>query len=105
MPRKEPRTPPKTRADGPWYPVEYEIADAGAIQALMRGEAGPEQQRRALAWIIEKASGTYDVQYYPGDAGRRDTDFALGSRFVGQQIIKLSKLNLSMLTKVENEDG
>lgn len=95
--------PKKTRVDGPWFPVEYEVADAGAIQALMRGEAGPDQQRRALAWIIEKACGTYEAQYYPGEDGRRDTDFALGSRFVGQQIVKLSKLNLSKLTRVENE--
>lgn len=81
----------------PWKPVPYEKADVAAIQALLRGEANEHQQKRALKWLIEQAAGTYDMAYRPGDEGRRDTDFALGRAFVGQQVVKLTRLNLSRL--------
>lgn len=82
-----------TRAQGPHIPAEYHVADAIAIQALIRGEADKEQQQRALRWIIEQASGMYEFHFYPED---RQTSFALGRSFVGQQIVKLSKLNTSL---------
>lgn len=89
----------KEKPNGPWAPVDYETADAAAIQALDRGDATPEQQRRALKWLIEKACGTYDLSYRPGEDGRRDTDFAEGKRFVGSQVVKMLKLNLSLLRR------
>ena len=76
----------------PWAPVEYEPADIGAIQAVARGTAEPHQQMRALRWIVEAACGTYDLSFRP--ESDRDTAFAEGRRFVGLQIVKLSKLNL-----------
>ncbi len=96
---EQPRKP-KTRAHGPHMPAPYDIADASAIQALMRGEADAYQQQRALKWIIEQAAGTYEFQYYPSE---RDTAFALGRGFVGQQVIKLSKLNTQSLRRPEDE--
>ena len=84
------------RATGPHIPADYEIADAGAIQALIAGTAEPHQQQRALKWIIEQAAGTYEFQFYPGE---RETAFSLGRCFVGQQIVKMSKLNLSQLRR------
>lgn len=84
------------RAIGPHMPVEYELADVSAFQALERGEADEFQQKRALKWLIERAAGTYEFQYYPSD---RDTSFALGRAFVGQQVVKLLRLNLSQLRK------
>jgi hypothetical protein len=79
-------------------PVEYDKADANALQALQRGEADPEQQRRALDWIIHKACMTYDQTFFPGGAeGERYSNFAQGRRFVGTQIIKLLSLALSRL--------
>lgn len=84
----------------PYTPVEYDIADVGAIQALMEGTASPHQQKRALDWIIRKAAATYDLGFYPGaDEGRRNTDFALGRQFVGQQIIKMTHLNTAQMRK------
>lgn len=88
----------KTRAAGPHIPAPYDLADASAIQALIRGEAEPHQQQRALKWIIEQAAGTYEFNFYPSD---RETAFALGRGFVGQQIVKLSKLNLSTLRRAD----
>lgn len=92
--------PAATRALGPQVPAQYEIAHASAIQAMMRGDAEPHQQQMVMKWIIEQAAGTYEFQFYPGE---RETSFALGRAFVGQQIVKLSKLNTSAMLKIENE--
>ena len=78
------------RAQGPHIPPPYEEADVHAIQALHKGDASPDQQQRALKWLIEKACGTYEFNFYPTD---RETAFALGREFVGQQTIKLLHLN------------
>lgn len=88
-----------TRALGPHIPADYTLADASAIQALHRGDASADQQQRALRWLIEQASGTYEFQFYPSD---RETAFALGRGFVGQQIVKLVKLDLSSLRRQAN---
>jgi hypothetical protein len=79
----------------PWRPPKYEEVDVIAIQALARGTANLEQQKRALAWIIERAAGTYDMSYRPGAGeGDRDTVFAEGRRFVGNQVVKMTKLKI-----------
>lgn len=77
-----------------WAPPHYDEHDVRAIQALAKGEANPGQQARALKWIVEVCSNAYDMSYRPGgEDGRRDSDFAEGRRFVGNQIVKLTKLN------------
>jgi hypothetical protein len=87
--------------NAPWKPAAWELPDAAALQALMRGDATKEQQTRALKWLIESACGTYDMSYRPGESSR-DTDFAEGRRSVGLQIVKLVKMNLSELRRKEN---
>ncbi len=80
--------PPRKKPVRPlWATAQYEPADVGAIKAVGRGDATPEQQRRALDWIIRQACQTYEEQFDPDSA--RVTDFLLGRRSVGQQIIKL----------------
>ena len=86
-------------------PTQWDEADAGALQALYRGDAPEHLQRRALTFIIEKLSGTHDMHYHAGDDGERNTAFALGRAFVGQQIIKLVKLHLPKLSKRSSENG
>ena len=81
-----------TRATGPHIPAEYGAADVLAIQACVAGVADAEQQKRVIDWIINQASGMYEFQYYPSE---RDTCFALGRGFVGQQIVKLTRINAS----------
>lgn len=83
----------------PWKPPAFDPADAAALQALQRGNATPEQQKRALDWIVLKACATYDFAYRPGPVGERDTNIALGRQFVGQQIVKLLNLKIGLLTK------
>ena len=87
----------------PWKPVNIEIADASAIQALAQGTADATQQKRALDWIIKVVAGTYDQSYRPGADGDRDTAFAEGKRFVGTSIVKATILNVSKLRRLENE--
>jgi len=88
----------------PYRPAEYQLADVEAIQALMRGDASPAMQKRALHWIIRKLCRTYDLAYRPGgEEGRRDTDFALGCQYTGQQLVKLTLLNLAELRRRADE--
>ena len=80
----------------PWLPAEYEIADFNAIKALAAGTANPEQQQRALDWIINKVSDCYGFDYRQDS---RDHAFASGRRFVGLQIIKALKVGTSTMVK------
>lgn len=51
-----------------------------------------------------KATGYLDEPYRPGDeAGRRDTDFALGKAHVGRQIAKLLNLDLARVRGGDSE--
>ena len=106
---EQPDPPPKKKrlptASAPWLPVPYELADATALQALQEGRADPVQQRRALEWIIRQCAGTYDLAFRPGGMeGSRDTDFALGRQFVGQQIVKLLHLAVGALRHARHAD-
>lgn len=85
-----------SRAQGPHIPPPYDLADVSAVQALANGDATPDQQQRSLRWIIERAAGAYEFNYYPSD---RDTAFALGRAFVGQQLVKLTKLSVAELKR------
>jgi len=76
------------------YPADWEIADAGALQALVRGEASPAQQQRAINWIIYSASETYQNTFRTDPM---ESAYAAGKRGVGLQIVKLITLNLSAL--------
>lgn len=97
-PRKTPTPLPSWSA---CLPPAYELGDVQAFQALERGAATEGQQKRALAWIIQQAAGTYDQSYRPGgEEGRRDSDFAEGRRFVGNQIVKLLRLNLGAMRRI-----
>lgn len=89
QPRKKPARVAQDE-NAPWKPAQWDKADANAIRALSAGEADAEQQRRALDWIIKQACGTYEMHYFPSD---RDTSFALGKAFPGQQIVKLINLH------------
>lgn len=76
-------------------PASYEIAEpmpgeVGAVRALFEGKADAEQQKKALAWILEKACGLKDWAYRPGD--ERETCIALGRQFVGHQIVKIATM-------------
>ena len=98
-PERAPRKSPTEAAalNAPWLPTPWTPADVLSIQRLHAGTANAIEQKQALAWIIA-ATGVNGQLYQPGgEAGRRDTDFALGAANVGRQIVKLVKLDLSKL--------
>lgn len=83
----------------PWHPAEYDLFDITALQALARGEANEQQQRRALDWIITKAAMTYDEPFVEG---KPDASAYLAGRMsVGRQIVKLLKLDPAMMKTKE----
>lgn len=85
----------------PWMPVKWEPEDAGALQALSRGDAAPHQQTRALKFIIEKVSDAYGMGWYP--TGPHEASYAAGRRYTGIEIVKLLKINLSKLRREPSE--
>ena len=88
------------KASAPWLPISYDgkKADVAALQAMRRGEANADQQVRALEFILETICDRNGMSYRPGGLeGDRDTAFAEGRRFVGNQIVKLTKLPLSTI--------
>jgi len=96
---------PPRKASDPWLPVPYDKADAAAIQALRRGDASAEQQIRAIGFIVEVICARNDMSFRPGPEGDRDTVFAEGRRFVGNQIVKLAKLPIGKLEGIRSERG
>jgi hypothetical protein len=95
------KRPVKLPTVEPWKPTEWEPADAAAIQALVRGDASPEQQRRAIDYIINDIARTYDMSYRPNS--ERDTTFAEGKRYVGAQIVKAINLNLAAIRQAKSK--
>jgi uncharacterized protein YycO len=79
----------------PWEQAPYTKGDIVAIQALHNGNADADQQRRALDWIIYEVCKTYDLSYRPDSD--RDTVFAEGKRYCGNQIIHAIKLKVGLL--------
>ncbi len=76
--------------------TSWDPADARALQALVKGECPAHLQQRAMNFIIYQLCGTYQPNFRPGgpEAGR-ETDFALGKAFVGQQIVGLLKVKIN----------
>lgn len=75
---------------------QYTVHDASAVQALVSGRDVPAAvAKRAFDYIVDVLAATYDQSYRPDRP--QDTAFAEGRRFVGLQLVKLSKLNLNNL--------
>ncbi len=85
--------------NAPWQPVKYENGDVAALQVLARGEADAEQAHRAWEFILDVICDRNGMSYRPGPDGDRETAFAEGKRYVGNQIVKLAKMPLSKLKK------
>ena len=85
----------------PHFRCDWDIPTASAIQALIKGEATPDQQRGAMHWLINQACGTYNISF--SEIGDRETCFAEGRRYVGSQIVKLNTLSINALRKAQND--
>lgn len=87
-------------------PDEAAIVDrsiAAAIKALARGEASGDQQQRALDWIINNCAGTYDSVYFADSV--RQSDFASGKRFVGNQIVGVLNMPMTLFDEKPGQIG
>lgn len=80
-------------AHAPWMPVSVDPAIVSGLQAMRRGDCPPHLQQKVLQWLMD-VSRNGGALYFPGEAGRRDTDYALGRAFIGDTIITFLKLNL-----------
>lgn len=88
----------------PWKPCDYEYRDVVALKALADGKATPEQQVRALKWVVEKAGGLYEEHYYSGVDGERNTSFALGRAFAGRSVVKLVNMPGSIMEELRKKE-
>ena len=82
----------------PWLPPDHDEASIYAIRALASGTANDGQQKLAWAYImyVTGASEEFaDLSYRAGAHGDRDTAFAEGKRFVGLQLRKLFRPELT----------
>lgn len=82
-------------------PPPWEPSDAAAFQALERGTADAGQQKRALAWLIHTACGTYDLDFRPD---QREHAFVSGRRFVGLNVVKMMKVKLTALKVLQPKE-
>lgn len=76
----------------PWAPVRWaeNIPAVYALKALSEGKADEGQQRMALDYIVHVIARRYDLPYYPDN--ERDSAFAAGKLYVGEQLLKLISL-------------
>lgn len=82
------------------YPFEGNKAVFRAARQIAAGEANAQQQQRFFHALIHDICRTYDLSYRPGGLeGDRDTAFAEGMRWVGSQLVKMTK------TTIGDEDG
>lgn len=91
--------------DQAWKPADYDLPDIAAVKAVAAGEATPDQQRRALDWIIKTAAATYDEPFRSdADGGERETNFALGRAFVGRQVVKLINMPERIVAELRKKE-
>lgn len=88
----------------PWMPPDWDEPVVYAVRAFADGKASETQQRTAWDWLmyLTAASEEFaDLSFRPGEEGRRATDFAEGKRFVGQQVRKMLRPELTPKPKAE----
>lgn len=78
----------------PWLPPTLSPGQVGALKAVFQGLASAEQQRQAFDVVCE-ISYNGGAHYFPGEDGRRDTDFALGRKFVGDMMKTIVKVRIT----------
>lgn len=86
----------------PYEPQGYLLNEYQAFKAMAAGNASPEQQKLVMSVMLYKISAVDDLAYRPN---QRDTDFALGKQFVGQQINALVNADYQALRAKFKLDG
>lgn len=65
-----------------------------AVKAVYEGVANEGQQTMALSFIMDELCDRTINQYFPS---QRDTDFALGKKFIGDHIAGIVKVKLGQI--------
>lgn len=89
---KDSRRAPYWEPTADWL-TKHKVAIA-AVKAVYEGIANEGQQKLALAFIMEELCERTINQYFPS---QRDTDFALGKKFVGDHIAGIVKAKLGQI--------
>lgn len=84
----------------PWHPPVYDEFITASIRSLFAGKATEHQQKQAIEWILWELCGVRDLSFRPDSV--RDTDFAEGKRFVGLQLVKISKIPPGAVAKADD---
>lgn len=74
----------KPESNKPFKPMEYTKAQSHVFKALSKGEATEQQQKDAVAFLINDLCKTYDSAFHPVEP--RWQDFKLGMQHIGQQV-------------------
>ena len=80
--------------------ADWANADAAAIQALYKGNATKDQQKRALDFILYRICEVDEFEYRTND---REHVFCSGKRSCGLQIKKLISVNLAAFKEDRGE--
>jgi hypothetical protein len=64
-----------------------------ALQCVAAGTANDDQQRMFMKWLIDEICMVGNLSFSPDSV--RESDFGEGRRFVGLQIGKILRLNVS----------
>lgn len=83
----------------PWAPPRASLPDVVAVKALAQGSATPDQQKRALHFIIVDVCKVDDEPFCPGVEGQRATDYALGKRRVATYLRSLLSADIRQFKK------
>ena len=81
-------------------PARADYPDVMAVRAVAKGEATPDQQKRALDWIINEACGRYNWSF---TAGQRETDVNLGRQRVGISITDIVNMPAKAVDKLRTD--
>ena len=84
--------------DGKW--LTKHKGSIKAVQALWTGSANEGQQVAAMHFILDVLCDRMGTQYYPD---QRETDFALGKKFVGDLIAGAIKAKLGQIKEPIND--
>lgn len=92
----------KEREKRDWKIPRLTLDETVALQALHRGEANPEQQKKSLAAIIHKICMTHDETFHLEN--ERICSWYQGRRSAGNFILKELMIDISKLRE-EKKNG
>lgn len=96
---------PRARAWEPCPVTKETLPVHAALKALRAGTADSYQQELALDWVLYMASAMTEPAFRSDqDGGERETSFALGRQYVGQQIMKMINLPSEIVEQLRNGD-